>query len=197
MSLLVLASRSPRRRALLAAAGIPFELGPFPDCDETWPSGANPGEGVRLLAERKVRAVAALLPERTVLAADTMVVDQGELLGKPRDSAHAARMLTRLSGSRHEVVTGVALARGGVVESDVASTTVEFRALARAEVDAYVATGEGLDKAGAYAIQGGAAAFVARLEGSWDTVIGLPIALVRQLFVRLEGRLGSEGQPGR
>ncbi len=181
---LVLASRSPRRQALLDEAGIAYDVGPYPDVDETWPEGAAPDEGARLLAERKARAVAPRVPTRLVLCADTVVAVDCEVLGKPRDRTEARAMLARLSGRRHQVATGVALALGDRVESAVATTSVTFRSLSAPEIDAYVATGEPLDKAGAYGIQGGAAAFVTQIEGPIDTVIGLPLDLVRVLLGR-------------
>ncbi len=178
----LLCSASPRRAALLAQAGIPFERGPAPAVDETPPPGLPPDEVAEALAVRKARAVASHAPGRTVLAADTIVVLEGEILGKPAGPGDARRMLAALSGRVHRVVTGVAVARGSEVRSGRASTDVEFRRLSPAEIDAYVATGEPLDKAGAYAIQGGAAPFVARRTGDLDTVVGLPIALVRRLL---------------
>lgn len=138
------------------------------------------------LAERKARAAAALVPGSWVLTADTLVFLGEECLGKPRDEADAVRMLERLAGRTHSVWTGVALARqaAGALELAVRAqvTEVRFRSLSGAEIRDYVATGEPLDKAGAYALQGGAGAFVAELRGSADTVIGLPIALVRELL---------------
>jgi septum formation protein len=118
-----------------------------------------------------------------VLGADTTVVLDGEVLGKPRDAQEAAAMLGRLSGRSHRVLTGVCLiSPEGRTETAVETTTVEFRALSRAEIDRYVASGEPMDKAGAYAIQGGAGAFVTRIEGDFDNVVGLPVALVAQLL---------------
>jgi len=185
---LVLASRSPRRRALLAEAGIGFSLRAYPEIDETPAAGlAAPLDVVRELAERKALAAALLTPQVLVLTADTLVFLGGNVLGKPRDAAGARRMLSALGGRTHEVATGVALAGAGAdgatrLHSGAASTRVTFRPLGEAEIAAYVASGEPLDKAGAYGIQGGAAGFVADLEGDLDTVIGLPIGLVRRLL---------------
>jgi septum formation protein len=190
---LLLASRSPRRAALLQAAGIPFEVADLPPVDERLPHGPGgsalePEEAVRRLAERKARAAARAAPDRLVLAADTLVFLDGRPLGKPGSDGEARAMLRALSGESHEVATGVAVVRPGPgpVQGRLRSGTrvarVRFRRLTEAEIEAYVATGETRDKAGAYAIQGGAAAFVASLEGEADTVVGLPIGLVRSLL---------------
>jgi len=175
---LVLASGSPRRADLLRQAGIPFEVS-APDVDETLHPGEAPEAYVRRLAEAKARRVAAAHPGRVVLGADTTVVVDGEVLGKPQDAADAARMLESLSGRSHLVLTGVCLiGPAGDARTDAAVTTVEFRPLSAAEIADYVRSGEPMDKAGAYAIQGGAAGFVTRLDGPYDTVVGLPVALI-------------------
>jgi septum formation protein len=185
---LVLASRSPRRAALLAAAGIPCEVRVFPPVDETpAPALHEPRAIVRELAERKARAAAGRAPGARVLAADTLVFLDGRILGKPADAAEARRMLADLSGREHLVATGVALAvreAHGVlrVRSGAEVTRLRFRGLGPEEIEAYVAGGEPLDKAGAYALQGEAAAFVTACEGARDTVVGLPVALVRKLL---------------
>lgn len=182
---LVLASRSPRRARILEAVGIPFRLGPVPDVDETLPPRLAPPAAARALAERKVRAVGDRVGSGLVLCADTLVyLGDDEVLGKPRDAGEAARMLASLSGRTHEVATGLALARGARLESGVDVARVTFRVLDPVEIEAYVRGGEPLDKAGAYAIQGGAAAFVERLEGASDTVVGLPVTLLRHLLRR-------------
>jgi septum formation protein len=182
---LVLASGSPRRADLLAAAGIPFERGAPPDIDETPPPGLAPREVARALALAKARTAAARAPGRTVLAADTVVALGTELLGKPGTAAEALRMLGRLQGREHEVHTGVALVRGAAEACDVASARVRVDALGERARRDYVATGEPLDKAGGYALQGRAAAFVRVVEGAPDTVVGLPIALLRRLLAGL------------
>ncbi len=185
---LVLASKSPRRAELLHAAGIDFEAQAFPDVDETPGMGlTDPREIVRDLAERKARSAGLHAPHELLLTADTLVFLDDAILGKPDDAAEAHAMLTALSGRSHVVATGVALTgpggRGRVrLVSDAAATRVRFRQLASDEIEAYVRSGEPLDKAGAYAIQGGAAGFVASLEGAEDTVIGLPVELVRRLL---------------
>jgi len=198
---LLLASRSARRAELLQAAGIPFVTGAFPDIDESLPAGPEDGpldpmRVVRRLALRKAEAAASQAAGRTILTADTLVFRDGCALGKPRDDADAIRMLRSLSGRSHEVATGVALvgpgAGGGVrVLDGAALTTVHFRHLEDAEIAAYVATGEPGDKAGAYALQAGAAGFVSALEGDLDNVIGLPLTLVRRLLEALNKESGA------
>ena len=181
---LVLASASPRRRALLTEAGVAFTLDPA-DVDESIDE-THPIVVARALAARKALAVAARArPEDFVLGADTVVAllpsaeRPGELLGKPASPADAARMLGLLSGSRHAVVTGLAVVRAAdsALATDHERTFVTMRPLARAEIDAYVATGEWQDKAGGYAIQERAERFVTALEGGgFDNVVGLPVA---------------------
>ncbi len=186
----LLASRSPRRSALLRAAGIAFEQGPAPDVDETPPPGLTPGEVARALAERKARVAAARAPGRVVITADTVVALGERLLGTPADAGEAREMLAALAGREHVVATGVAVARDGRLLSGVAQARVAFQPLAPEAIEAYVATGEPLDKAGAYALQGGGRAFARLLEGQEDTVVGLPIGLLVDLLDRL-------GVPGR
>jgi septum formation protein len=173
---LVLASRSPRRAEILKQAGIPFTVRTA-DVDETPRNGEKPETYVCRLAGEKAAAVDAG-PDETVLAADTTVVIDGEILGKPVDSADAARMLKLLSGRRHEVLTGIALRRGGETISDWAATEVWFANLTEREIADYVASGEPMDKAGAYAIQGLASKFIEKIEGCYSNVVGLPIAIV-------------------
>ena len=183
-TVLVLASASPRRSELLRAAGIPFEAVPA-DVDETQRPGEDAETYVRRLAADKAARVAGLLPGRTVLGADTAVVLDGEVLGKPRDATDAIRMLSRLSGRSHRVLTGVCLIdQHGEAESAVAATLVEFRRLSEAEIDDYVASGEPMDKAGAYGIQAGARAFIVRFDGDYQTVVGLPVALIQAMCER-------------
>jgi septum formation protein len=181
---LILASASPRRAELLKAAGIEVEVRPA-SIDE----GIDPGEAAEAYARRvasdKARAGVAASPGRAVLAADTVVVVDGEILGKPRDAADARRMLGLLSGRTHEVLTAVALVTpDGRSEAGLAVTVVEFAALSPREIDWYVATGEPADKAGGYAIQGLASRFVARIEGSYSNVVGLPVSLVYGMCVK-------------
>lgn len=182
---LLLGSSSPRRATLLAAAGVPFEVGPAPDVDETPPPGAAADEVPVLLARRKALACAARAPGRVVVGADTVVILDGRVLNKPGTAAEARRMLAALSGRTHRVVTGVAVTDGVTVLGGSDLAEVEFGTWTSEEIAAYVATGEPLDKAGAYAIQGGAARFVVRVAGRVDTIVGLPVPLVVDLLARL------------
>ncbi len=174
MPRLVLASASPRRAELLRGAGLAFTVAPA-DCDETPHADEDPVALARRLARAKATAIADAL----VLAADTVVwIDARTVLGKARDRDEAAAFLNALAGREHAVTTGWALAGAGVDEVHHETTTVEFRPLAAAEIDAYLATGEWTDKAGAYGIQGAAAGFVLRIAGSYTNVVGLPLAQV-------------------
>jgi septum formation protein len=177
--LLVLASSSPRRAHILRGLGIPFLVRP-PEVDETQLPGEEPGAAAERLARAKAEAVAASesLP---VLAADTLVVKGGAILGKPSGPEDAARMLRLLSGGTHEVVTGVCLCASGVRRSGLDHTAVTFARLSDEEIAWYVATGEPLDKAGAYHVDGRAALFIEGLEGSPSNVAGLPVALLYRL----------------
>jgi len=183
---LVLASASPRRQELLRAAGIPCEVQPAHINEDPLP-----GEGAKDCAERlarqKAQAVARLRPDDVVLGADTVVVVGGEILGKPLDPADAARMLRMLSGRAHQVITGVCLVAGG--QSSVASetTSVIMSGISEQEIAHYVATGEPMDKAGAYAIQGMASRWIPRIEGDYSNVVGLPIALVWRMLKEVRG----------
>lgn len=181
---LVLASRSPRRAELLRAAGIEFTVRSV-EIDETPRKGELPRDYVRRLAEEKACAVTADENE-VVLAADTTVVVGAEILGKPVDDTDATRMLRALSGRKHQVITGVVLRRGSHVASDVASTDVWMSALSDVEIADYVASGEPLDKAGAYAIQGLASRFIERIDGSYSNVVGLPVALTYRLLLQFD-----------
>jgi septum formation protein len=183
---LILASASPRRADLLTAAGISFEVCAA-DVDENPLPAEAPRTYVRRIAEAKARAI----PRRlgcAVLAADTVVLVEEQMLGKPEDAGDARRMLRLLSGRGHQVMTGVALigppsraALEGPLHTRVEVTTVEFARLSDAEIEWYVASGEPSDKAGAYAIQGLASRFVTRIDGSYTNVVGLPIPLVCQM----------------
>jgi len=184
--ILVLASRSPRRRALLASAGLHPEIVPA-DIDETAQPGEPPRELAVRLARDKALAVARAAPDatpRVVLGADTVVALGDETLGKPRDAEHAVALLSKLSGRRHQVVTGVCVVAGGEPRVAAVESRVHFRHLEAPEIRDYVASGEPLDKAGAYAIQGRGARLVRSLEGSETNVIGLPmeetLALLRE-----------------
>lgn len=182
---IVLASASPRRVALLRQVGLAFTVAD-PGPDRAWPGEAEPRHGVRALALDKARRIAPDHPEAIVIGADTLVVTRGARLGKPRDATDARAMLQRLQGRTHEVWTGVALVRGREQRTAAEVTSVRFAKLTGAEIDAYVASGEPLDKAGAYAIQGLAAGFVRRIEGDYCNVVGLPLARLRLLLAELD-----------
>ena len=187
----VLASSSPRRRELLTLIGIPHTVSPA-DIDET----ILPGEAPAPHAERLAREKAALVAERVargdgealVIGADTIVVVDGDILGKPRDEASAAAMLRRLAGRSHTVFTAVAVARGDRLVSGVEAVDVTFRAMSDEEIAAYIATGEPMDKAGAYGIQGYGATLVERIVGDYFAVMGLALGRL----VRLLGDVGVE-----
>jgi len=183
---LVLASSSPRRRELLTAAGFAIDIDPA-DIEERQQAGESPRAYVERLARAKAATVAARHPGLLVVAADTTVAVDDEILAKPEDAADAARMLALVSGRSHDVFTGVAVARDGEIRAGVDVTAVTMRPIAAEEIQAYIASGEPLDRAGAYAIQGGAATFVTRCDGAYDNVVGLPIHLVRRLLTELAG----------
>ncbi len=174
--MLILASESPRRREILEAAGIEFVARAGKVAEELG-DGETADAYVRRLAEAKARAAEAGADD-VVLGADTVVVVEGEILEKPRDGEDACRMLRALSGREHEVVTGICLLGRGRMVVDCARTRVRFAALSDAEIAEYAASGEPLDKAGAYAIQGRASKFIERIEGDYFNVVGLPVALV-------------------
>ncbi len=193
---LILASASPRRRELLAALGIPFRV-VVPDIDETPAPRETPEAYARRAAAEKAAAAAARLPARAVgapprivIGCDTDVALGRRIFGKPRDTAEARRMLRALSGRRHRVISGLCVLRerrnGAWREKTIAvATEVEFRRLSAAEIEAYVATGDPMDKAGAYAIQGGAAGMVRGIRGSYTNVVGLPLAELAELLKRI------------
>jgi len=174
--MLVLASRSPRRREILAQAGIPFVVRPM-EVDETPLSGEGARDYVMRIARAKA-AAAAVAPGEILLAADTTVVIDGEILAKPEDAADARRMLQLLSGRRHAVLTGICLRSADRIVEDCAETSVWFAPLSAGEIADYAASHEPLDKAGAYAIQGLASKFVTRIEGCYFNVMGLPVSMV-------------------
>lgn len=178
--MLVLASSSPRRRQILAAAGIAHTVRPA-EVDESVRDGETPESYVERLALAKARATAAG-PGDLVLGADTVVVIDGRILGKPAGPRDAARMLEALSGREHQVLTGICLLHGTRVAQAVETTRVRFVPLAPAEIAAYVASGEPMDKAGAYAIQGLASKFIDSIEGCYFNVVGLPVARVYALL---------------
>lgn len=183
---LVLASSSPRRAELLRAAGFDFDI-LSAVIDEGIRPGEQPEEYVLRLASEKTAAGQSSMAhdDALVLGADTAVVVGKEILGKPKDDADVARMLRQLSGRSHRVITGVSLRRGAREAREIDLTAVWFNTLAAEEIEWYVASGEGRDKAGAYAIQGRAARFIPRIDGSYSNVVGLPIALVQAMISEL------------
>ncbi len=178
---LILASGSPRRRELLAKMGYEFEIC-APDVDEH--VGGNPRDIVVTLAQRKANAASEHCKRGVIIASDTLVSLDGAPLGKPCDAAEARDMLAALSGREHEVFTGVCVldADSGRYEVRCVRTGVTFREIAPREIDDYIATGEPMDKAGAYAIQGGAGKFVCALDGELENVIGFPVVEVREIL---------------
>ncbi|MGA7217540.1 MAG: Maf family protein [Candidatus Sulfotelmatobacter sp.] len=180
--MLVLASASPRRQELLRNAGIAFTVQPA-DIDEAPLAGESPRDCAERLAREKALAVFRNWPQDYVLGADTIVVIDDAMLGKPRDAADAARMLRLLSGRTHAVITGVCMAGPLGFERTTSSTTlVSMEELSDEEIRDYIATGEPMDKAGAYAIQGMASRWIPRIEGDYSNVVGLPVALVYRIL---------------
>jgi septum formation protein len=187
--MIVLASASPRRQELLRNAGIAFAVQPA-DIDESPHDGESPVECAQRLAQEKALAVSRRRPQDCVLGADTIVVVDEKILGKPRDAADAARMLRLLSGRTHEVITGVCLV-GPVGElrtenrelrTGSETTRVTLCEISDDDISEYIATGEPMDKAGAYAIQGIASRWIPRIEGDYSNVVGLPVALVYRML---------------
>lgn len=191
---LVLASASPRRHAILGELGFDFDIDPA-DVDETETPGLSPREIAVDLALRKARAVAARRPGAWVVGSDTIVALGDRLLGKPGDAEEARATLASLSGSRHEVITGVAVVDvdGGREVADCAVTEVWMRRIEPGEIDEYVASGECFGKAGAYAIQERGDRFVTRLEGPYDNVVGFPSAVFLRLVDQLRGDAAAPG----
>lgn len=196
---LILASGSPRRAELLRAAGFVFDVF-VPDVDETRRDSEPAEEYVRRVSQDKSSAALRCLRANdgdasqtdgrrnaeVIIAADTVVVVNGDILGKPRDDSDAASMLRRLSGRWHEVMTGVSVRAGLRETGSVAVTRVQFAELTDTDIDWYVTSGETVDKAGAYAIQGLGSRFIPRIDGSYANVVGLPISLVQELLKRFE-----------
>ena len=188
---LVLASASPRRQELLRNAGIPFTVYPA-NIPEVPSSGESPRACAERLAREKARVVLFQHPGKLVLGADTIVVVDGEILGKPRDEADAVRMLHLLSGRTHQVITGVCLVgtlrtenqklETGFEDTRSESTLVTMTTLSDEDIRSYIASGEPMDKAGAYAIQGMASRWIPRIDGDYFNVVGLPVALVRRML---------------
>lgn len=181
MTEIILASKSPRRRELLSLADIPFEAVDI-DVDETVKENISPDYAVQFLAERKADAAYKLYPGRLVLGADTIVYCNGRILGKPGNAENACEMLRFLSGKTHTVCTGVCLTNGIEKRVFCEQTDVSFYDLTEDEISAYVITGEPLDKAGAYGIQGKGVVLVRKIHGDYSNVVGLPVArLSREL----------------
>jgi len=178
---IILASGSPRRRELLAAAGLSVEVDPV-DADESVYAGEAPAAYVERVAIAKATIGARRHPDAAVLGGDTTVVLDGHIFGKPEDDGDARQMLERLSGRPHDVLTGVALAWRGAMRARVEKTTVWFRPLSAHDIAWYVASGEPRDRAGAYAIQGLASRFIPRIDGSYGNVVGLPVTAVLALL---------------
>lgn len=178
--MLILASKSPRRKELLKQIGIPF-VGVVSDAEEVSGNSWTPAALVVENAKRKARAVAEKYPDSPVLGADTVVSLEGKIFGKPKDKDEARKMLTALSGKMHEVTTGLALINRNEIRTTNVTTKVFFDTMTKANIDAYIATEESMDKAGAYAIQGKAARFIEKIEGSYSNVVGLPLNALIQL----------------
>lgn len=184
---LILASGSPRRKELLGLFGIPFAVRAA-DIDETMDPEKAPFDEVARVSRAKAMAVPRQ-QEDVVIAADTIVVCQGKVLGKPADPAEAVRMLTLLSGRDHQVMTGCTVLRDEKCETFTEVTDLHFRSLSKKEIEKYVATGEPMDKAGAYGIQGGAALFCERMVGDYYNVMGLPVCRLGQTLRNLAPEL--------
>lgn len=197
---LVLASQSPRRAELIERLGLAFEAIPA-DIDESYVDHEMPADHAERLAREKAAAIARDRPEALVVGSDTIVVLDRDVLGKPQDQREAVEMLLRLAGREHEVHTGIAIAHAGRIESGLERVRVRFRPLDRASCEAYVATGEPMDKAGAYGIQGFGSAIVEGIEGDYFAVMGLPIVRMLGLLERFGfeygfGTLRSVRMPG-
>ena len=176
----ILASQSPRRKELLGLFHIPFTIR-VSDADETMDPALTPAEAVAQVSRRKAEAVSRK-PGDVVIAADTIVVCGNQILGKPKDASDASRMLHLLSGRDHQVMTGMTLLRDDKLISCTEITDIHFRPLTDREINAYIATGEPMDKAGSYGIQGGAALFAERMAGDYYNVMGLPVCRLGQLL---------------
>ena len=185
MGRIVLASSSPRRISLLKMLGVTFEPVPASIVEEKR-EGEEPADFARRIAKEKAFQVAERVKAEFVIAADTVVVIDGEVLGKPKDENEARRMLEKLSGRTHKVITAVALYKkeSGELLLDHKETLVRFTVLSKAEIDWYIRTGEPMDKAGAYGIQGLGALFIERIDGCYTNVVGLPLPLLYQLAKR-------------
>lgn len=189
---LILASQSPRRKELLGLFHIPFVIR-VADIDEAMDPGKDPAREVARVSRAKAEAVPRGDAD-VVIAADTVVVLEGRVLGKPKDEAHAVKMLTDLSGRDHQVMTGITVLRGGQVLTHTEITDIHFRPLSRREIENYVATGEPMDKAGAYGIQGGAALFAEKMHGDYYNVMGLPVCTLWKLLRQIAPEIMEDTQ---
>lgn len=178
---LILASTSPRRRELLSALNIPFEV-VAPTFIET-PTDLTPEEEALYFAEQKARSVASHHPDCLILGSDTLIVCEGQKLGKPKDRQDAKAILLKLSGRGHGVLTAVVLLDSQGIKKHLERATVTFRHLSNREIEDYIATGESLDKAGAYAIQGEGRKLISKIEGERDAIVGLPIQVIREWLI--------------
>ena len=188
----ILASQSPRRKELLGLLGIPFEI-QVPQADERMEPDGDPAQQVAMVSRRKALATEAS-EDTVVIAADTIVVCDGVILGKPHSKEDACRMLTMLSGRSHQVMTGMTVMRGDQMHSCTEITEVFFRQLSRKEILRYVESGEPMDKAGAYGIQGGAALFAEKLRGDYYNVMGLPVCRLTQMLKSVAPELMEDEQ---
>lgn len=188
----ILASQSPRRRELMGLFHIPFTVR-VPDADETMDPSGSAAQQVALVSRRKAEAVPRG-GDDVVIAADTIVVCDGEILGKPKSTEDASRMLHLLSGRDHQVMTGLTVLRGSRRETCTEITDIHFRPLTDREIAAYIRTGEPMDKAGAYGIQGGAALFAERLTGDYYNVMGLPVCRLGQLLREIAPEIMEESE---
>ena len=189
---LILASQSPRRKELLGLFHIPFTVR-ISDADETMDSSRPAAEQVGLVSRRKAEAVVHSFDD-IVIAADTIVVCEGHVLGKPRDEADAMRMLTLLSGRDHQVMTGLTVLHGDRCISCTEVTDIHFRPLSQKEILSYIRTGEPMDKAGSYGIQGGAAVFAEKIVGDYFNVVGLPVCRLYQILQEIAPECLEETQ---
>jgi septum formation protein len=183
--MLFLASSSPRRSELLSKAGFEFTVEPA-NVNETVLHGTPPMQIVEQLSSRKAKAVAALHPEDTIIGADTIVVFKGRIFGKPKDEEAAKKMLKLLSGNVHQVYTGYTVIQKDKFYCSHEVTSVEFYSLTDDEINAYIASGEWKDKAGAYGIQGRGCLFVKRINGDFYNIMGLPVAKINRVLKRME-----------
>ena len=184
---LILASQSPRRRELLGLFRLPFVIR-VADIDETMDETASAYDEVARVSREKALAISRG-EDDVVIAADTIVVCQGKVLGKPHSPEEAVQMLSLLSGRDHQVMTGMTVLRGDKILSGTEVTDIHFRELSKKEIDAYVATGEPMDKAGAYGIQGGAALFAEKMVGDYYNVMGLPVCKLHRMLTQLAPEL--------